>query len=66
MFLPAYIGPGAGLSLIGALIGLIASIAFSLFMIVAYPLRMLMKKQASASQAESQQAAESTPAAPAN
>ncbi|MCA9081160.1 MAG: hypothetical protein KDA58_11425 [Planctomycetaceae bacterium] len=56
MELLGYIGPGAGLSLIGALIGLLGSIAFSLAMIVIYPLRKMLKaRAATAAPAKAQQ-----------
>lgn len=44
----AYIGPGAGLSLLGALWALVAAIAAVLFFVVAWPIRkMLRRKSAS-------------------
>lgn len=39
-----YIGPGAGVSLIGALVGLGLALGSALFFVVLWPLRMLMKK----------------------
>jgi hypothetical protein len=53
LFVPAcftlgYIGPGAGLGLIGALVSLLASIGFALLMVVAWPIRAALKKRAAA------------------
>lgn len=39
-----YIGPGAGLGLIGALVSLLVSVGFALAMIVAWPIRAALKK----------------------
>ena len=41
-----YIGPGAGLCLIGALIALTSSIVGAIGMVVVYPLRKCLKKAA--------------------
>lgn len=41
----AYIGPGAGVSLVGALVGFIGSIAFALFMVVLHPIRTFLRKR---------------------
>lgn len=40
----AYIGPGAGLSLIGSLFGWIVGIFLTLFAIVLWPLRYLLRR----------------------
>jgi len=40
----AYVGPGAGLTLLGSLLGLIFAILFVLFGIVSWPLRMLWRR----------------------
>lgn len=39
-----YIGPGAGLGLIGALVSLLVSIGFAMAMVVAWPIRAALKK----------------------
>ena len=39
----AYVGPGAGLTLIGSLFGLVVAVLFVLFGIISWPLRMLWK-----------------------
>jgi membrane protein implicated in regulation of membrane protease activity len=41
----AYVGPGAGLSLLGALWALLAAIGLALFLVVAWPLRRLMRRR---------------------
>lgn len=44
----AYVGPGAGLSLIGALWALIAAIATALLFVVAWPVRRMLRKRSAA------------------
>jgi membrane protein implicated in regulation of membrane protease activity len=46
----AYIGPGAGLSLLGALWGVIAAVAAALLFLLIWPLRRLMRRQRPATQ----------------
>jgi len=41
----AYIGPGAGLSLLGALWALIAAIGTALFFVVAWPVRKMLRRR---------------------
>ena len=41
----AYIGPGAGLSLLGALWGVVAAVAAALLFLLIWPLRRLMKRR---------------------
>ncbi|MDX5446693.1 MAG: hypothetical protein LPJ87_11675 [Zoogloeaceae bacterium] len=41
----AYIGPGAGLSLLGALWGLVVAVAVTVGFIVLWPLRRMMKRK---------------------
>ena len=41
----AYIGPGAGLGLMGALIGLMLAVLGALSFVVLWPLRMLFRKR---------------------
>lgn len=55
----AYIGPGAGLSLLGALWGVFAAIAAALLFLLIWPLRRLLRRNR---QAPAAQAAESRPA----
>jgi hypothetical protein len=40
----AYVGPGAGLSLLGALWGLVAAIGTAVAFIVAWPIRKLLRR----------------------
>jgi hypothetical protein len=40
----AYVGPGAGLSLIGAFWALILAVATALFFLVAWPLRRMLRQ----------------------
>jgi len=46
----AYVGPGAGVSLIGAAVGLIFAIVLALGVIVLWPLRRLLKRRKTARQ----------------
>jgi membrane protein implicated in regulation of membrane protease activity len=46
----AYIGPGAGLSLLGALWGVVAAVAAALLFLLIWPLRRLMRRQRAATQ----------------
>lgn len=41
----AYIGPGAGLSLVGALWAVIAAVGAALFFILAWPLRRMLRRR---------------------
>ena len=41
----AYVGPGAGLSLLGALWGVIAAIGAALLFVVLWPLRRMMRRR---------------------
>ena len=59
----AYIGPGAGLSLLGALWALIAAVAAALGFIVLWPLRRARKRRAARAMAAD--ALHETPDAPA-
>ncbi len=49
----AYIGPGAGLSLLGALWGVVAAVAAALLFLLIWPLRRLMKRRRTAPAASS-------------
>lgn len=41
----AYVGPGAGLSLLGALWGLIAAVGLALAFVLAWPVRKMLRKR---------------------
>jgi len=45
----AYVGPGAGLSLLGALWALIAAVGTAIAFVVAWPLRQLLRRRNSGS-----------------
>src|SRR3546814_4739162 len=48
----AYIGPGAGLSLLGALWGVVAAVAAALLFLLLWPLRRLMRRPRPAARTE--------------
>lgn len=50
----AYVGPGAGLSLLGALWGLVAAIGAALLFIVAWPFRRMFRHKRKNSDAQDQ------------
>jgi type VI protein secretion system component VasK len=54
----AYVGPGAGISLIGALVGLVAAVFTALGVVLSWPIRKILKRSRAAKQAN-----EDTPAA---
>ena len=41
----AYVGPGAGLSLLGALWALVAALALAMLMVVAWPVRRMLRRR---------------------
>jgi hypothetical protein len=41
----AYVGPGAGLSLLGALWGLLAALAAAVLFVILWPLRQMLKRR---------------------
>ncbi len=41
----AYVGPGAGISLVGSLVGLVGVIALAIGSILLWPIRRMMKKR---------------------
>ena len=54
----AYIGPGAGISVLGSLLGIIVTIVVAIGAIIMWPLRkMLKKKKAAAGNTESTETA---------
>ena len=57
----AYIGPGAGITMLGALWGVIAAVAIALASLVLWPLRALMRGRASGRTAQKE-----TPLGPAD
>jgi len=60
----AYIGPGAGISVLGSLLGILATIVVAIGAIVMWPLRKFLKKrrQPSSDAAKTEPAVESEPA----
>ncbi len=56
----AYVGPGAGLSLLGALWALLLAIGTALFFVAAWPLRRMLKRRRAA-RAAGQEAATGAP-----
>lgn len=58
----AYVGPGAGVTLIGALIGLVSVIFLSLFAVLRWPIRRyLARRKAARAEAESKAPPEPDP-----
>jgi len=47
----AYVGPGAGLSLLGALLALLGAIAMAVLFVFAWPLRKMLRKRRAARRA---------------
>lgn len=47
----AYVGPGAGLSLLGALLALLGAVAMAVLFIFAWPLRKMLRKRRAARRA---------------
>jgi hypothetical protein len=47
----AYVGPGAGISVLGSLLGILATILVAIGAIVFWPIRKLMKRRKSAAAA---------------
>jgi len=41
----AYVGPGPGLSMLGSFFTLLGGIALALFMLLFYPIRLLLKRR---------------------
>lgn len=48
----AYIGPGAGLSLLGALWGLVAAVGAALLFVILWPFRRMLRRKREAKKAE--------------
>lgn len=51
----AYVGPGAGVSLIGSLVGLVIAVFVALGAVLAWPIRRYLKKRKESSLGESQE-----------
>ncbi|MES1952519.1 hypothetical protein S4A8_16752 [Salinisphaera sp. S4-8] len=56
----AYVGPGAGLSLLGALWGVVAAIGAALLFVVLWPIRRMRRRKKAEAAARSEQATAST------
>lgn len=54
----AYVGPGAGLSLLGALWALVAAIAAAVVFLVAWPIRRMRRRKREAREARANEQAE--------
>ena len=52
----AYIGPGAGISVLGSLLGIIVTIVVAIGAIIMWPLRKVLKKRRQNASAEGEQA----------
>jgi hypothetical protein len=57
--LQAYVGPGAGISVLGSLLGILATILVAIGAIIFWPVRKLMKRRKAA--AATAEPAESSP-----
>ncbi|MEX0839680.1 MAG: hypothetical protein WD034_09110 [Parvibaculum sp.] len=60
----AYVGPGAGLSVIGALVGVLLAVGAAAVFVVGWPIRRMMRrrKEDAAARAAARNAARSSPA----
>lgn len=58
----AYVGPGAGLSLLGALWGVIAAIGAALLFVILWPIRRMMRRRKSEAAARDNAASTQTTA----
>jgi hypothetical protein len=58
--LHAYIGPGAGISVLGSLLGILATILVAIGAIIFWPVRKLMKRRKAAAQPAESSAADPT------
>lgn len=47
----AYVGPGAGISVLGSLLGILATLFLGLLAIILWPVRKMMKRRKAAAQA---------------
>ncbi len=60
----AYVGPGAGISLIGALVGLVAAVFAALGLVLSWPIRKMLKRFRAAKKEEAAKAAGDASPAP--
>ena len=51
----AYIGPGAGISVLGSLLGILGTIVVAIGAILFWPIRKMLKRRKAASSANSQE-----------
>ena len=49
----AYVGPGAGISVLGSLLGILATIVVAIGAIIVWPLRKVLKRRKAVAQGES-------------
>lgn len=54
----AYVGPGAGISLLGALWGLIVGVVMALGIVLFFPIRIMLRKRKAAAEAKNADMAE--------
>ncbi len=52
----AYVGPGAGISALGALWGLILGVVMAVGVVLFWPIRMLLRKRKAAAEAKQEEA----------
>ncbi len=50
----AYVGPGAGISVLGSLLGILATIVIAIGAIIMWPLRKALKKRKAAAQGDTE------------
>jgi hypothetical protein len=56
-FALAYIGPGSGISVVGSLLGLLATIALAFGAVLLWPYRRMMKKRLQKAEADGEEGA---------
>lgn len=61
----AYIGPGAGISVLGSLVGIVAAVFIALFAIVAWPVRRMLKKRKQRNEVTAENPQQDVPSEPA-
>ncbi len=54
----AYVGPGAGIGMIGSLLAVVAVVGLAIFSLILLPFRMIMKSRKNKAAKESAEAAE--------
>ena len=57
----AYVGPGAGITLIGALIGLVSAVFLALFAVLRWPIRRFLSRRKAAKESADAKSAENGP-----